>query len=206
MTLSRCGAQWHNRRRECEDRLVRAAAPVGRREDELLRRARGGDEEAFAQLADGFRAELQLHCYRILGSTQDAEDQVQETLLAAWRGLDAFEARASIRTWLYRIATNRCLNALRDRGRRPQEAPPPPEGTPEPPPPTRFRDPEWLEPFPDALLEEHPDQNPGPETRYETRETIGLAFIAALQHLPPYQRAVLVLRDVHGYRAREVAE
>jgi RNA polymerase sigma-70 factor (TIGR02960 family) len=174
--------------------------------EELVERALRGEESAFAEIADRHRAELQLHCYRILGSTQDAEDTVQETLLAAWRSLVAFEARASIRTWLYRIATNRCLNALRDRGRRPQEPAPPPAGTPEPPPPTRFRDPEWLEPYPDALLEEHPDQTPGPEARYETRETIGLAFIAALQHLPPYQRAVLVLRDVHGYRAREVAE
>src|SRR5919201_4525211 len=158
MTLSRCGAQWHNRRRECEDRLVRAAAPVGRREDELLRRARGGDEEAFAQLADGFRAELQLHCYRILGSTQDAEDQVQETLLAAWRGLRRFEGRSSLRSWLYRIATNRCLNALRDRGRRPQELAAPSEGAP-PPQPTRVGEPVWLEPYPDILLRGELDQS-----------------------------------------------
>jgi RNA polymerase sigma-70 factor (TIGR02960 family) len=147
----------------------------------------------FAELTDGYRAELLLHCYRILGSVQDAEDLVQETLMAAWRSLDRFEGRASLRTWLYRIATNRCLNAVRDRGRRPQELPPP-EGTPEPPAPTRLTDPVWLEPYPDVLLE-----------GIETREAIGLAYIAALQQLPPRQRAVLVLRDVLGFRASEVA-
>ncbi len=147
----------------------------------------------FAELADGHRAELLLHCYRILGSVQDAEDLVQETLTAAWRSLDRFEGRASLRTWLYRIATNRCLNAVRDRGRRPQQVPPP-EGTPEPPAPTRLADPVWLEPYPDVLLE-----------GIETREAIGLAYITALQRLPPRQRAVLVLREVLGYRASEVA-
>ena len=147
----------------------------------------------FAELADGYRAELLVHCYRILGSVQDAEDLVQETLVAAWRSLDRFEGRASLRTWLYRIATNRCLNAVRDRRRRPQEVPPP-EGTPEPPAPTRLADPVWLEPYPDVLLE-----------GIETREAIGLAYIAALQRLPPRQRAVLVLRDVLGFRASEVA-
>jgi RNA polymerase sigma-70 factor (ECF subfamily) len=148
----------------------------------------------FAELADGYRAELLLHCYRILGSVQDAEDLVQETLVAAWSNLDRFEGRASLRTWLYRIATNRCLNAVRDRGRRPQEVPPP-AGTPEPPTPTRLADPVWLEPYPDVLLE-----------GIETREAIGLAYIAALQRLPPRQRAVLVLREVLGFRASEVAE
>jgi RNA polymerase sigma-70 factor (ECF subfamily) len=147
----------------------------------------------FAELADGYRAELLLHCYRILGSVQDAEDLVQETLVAAWRSRDRFEGRASLRTWLYRIATNRCLNAVRDRGRRPQEVAPP-EGTPEPPAPTRLADAVWLEPYPDVLLE-----------GIETREAIGLAYIAALQRLPPRQRAVLVLREVLGFRASEVA-
>ena len=177
---------------------------MDRREVELLRRARGGDESAFAQLADRFRAELQLHCYRIVGSVQDAEDMVQETLLAAWRGLEQFEGRASLRSWLYRIATNRCLNALRDRGRRPSEPPPAPENAP--PPPTRLGEPVWLEPYPDALLERMPDRSEQAEARYETREAIGLAFIAALQRLPPRQRAVLVLRDVLAFRAGEVAE
>jgi len=175
-------------------------------EDDLLRRARAGDESAFAEIADGFRPELHLHCYRIVGSVQDAEDLVQETLLAAWRGLERFERRASLRSWLYRIATNRCLNALRDRGRRPHELPAPPEHAPPPPRPTRLGDPVWLEPYPDVLLEGIPDRSEQPEARYETREAIGLAFVAGLQRLPPRQRAVLVLRDVLAFRAAEVAE
>jgi RNA polymerase sigma-70 factor (TIGR02960 family) len=170
-----------------------------------VRRARTGDESAFAGLTDGFSAELQLHCYRIVGSVQDAEDLVQETVLAAWRGLEQFEGRASLRSWLYRIATNRCLNALRDRGRRPQELPAP-EGTPPPPKPTRVGEPVWLEPYPDVLLERVLDQSHQPEARYEAREAIGLAFIAALQRLPPRPRAGLVLRDVLAFRAAEVAE
>ncbi len=124
--------------------MSRSGAPVALDEDEVLRRARAGDESAFAQLADRFHAELQLHCYRIVGSVQDAEDLVQETLLAAWRGLERFEGRSSLRSWLYRIATNRCLNALRDRRRRPQELAAPPEDTPTPPQPTRLREPIWL--------------------------------------------------------------
>ena len=186
--------------------MTGAGVPVGLREEELLRRARGGDDSAFAELADRFRAELQLHCYRIVGSVQDAEDLVQEALLAAWRGLERFEGRASLRSWLYRIATNRCLNALRDRGRGRQERPTPPEGTPPPPDPTRVGESIWLEPYPDVLLEGGRDQSQQPEARYETREAIGLAFVAALQGLPPRQRAVLVLRDVLAFRAGEVAE
>jgi RNA polymerase sigma-70 factor (ECF subfamily) len=137
---------------------------------------------------------------------QDAEDLVQETLLAAWRGLERFEGRASLRSWLYRIATNRCLNALRDRGRRPRESPAPREQTPPPAQPTRLAEPVWLEPYPDVLLEDLPDRSEQPEARYETREAIGLAFVAALQRLPARQRAVLVLRDVLAFRAAEVAE
>ena len=170
--------------------------------EQTLSRARAGDEHAFRELTDPYRRELQLHCYRIVGSVQDAEDLVQDTLLAAWRGLESFEGRASVRTWLYRIATNRCLNALRDRGRRPQELPP----MPEPPEPTRRTETVWLEPYPDVLLEGLADSSPGPQARYETREATALAFAAALQHLPPRQRAVLVLRDVLGYHAAEVAE
>jgi RNA polymerase sigma factor (sigma-70 family) len=162
------------------------------------RRAAVGDEAAFRELADAFRGELQAHCYRILGSVQDAEDLVQETLLAAWRGLDGFGGRASPRSWLYRIATNRCLNALRDRGRPQPELPPPPAEAPGPPEPTRRGEPIWLEPYPDALLEGIVDRSREPDARYETREAIGLAFVAGLQRLPPRQRAVLDLRDDHG--------
>jgi RNA polymerase sigma-70 factor (TIGR02960 family) len=167
----------------------------------ILVRARSGDADAFRELVDPYRSELQVHCYRILGSLQDAEDLLQETLLAAWRGLGRFQGRASLRAWLYRIATNRCLNALRDRGRRPQELPP----MAQPPEPTRLSEPIWLEPYPDVLLEGVVDTAPGPEARYETREAIGLAFMTALQHLPPRQRAALVLRDVLGFRTTEVA-
>lgn len=173
--------------------------------DATLERARAGDEEAFRALTDPYRRELQVHCYRILGSVQDAEDMVQETLLAAWRGLADFEGRASLRSWLYRIATNRCLNALRDSGRRPQDVlgSNPPAGAPEP---TRWGEPIWLQPYPDSLLEGLPDRAQGPDARYETKEAVGLAFVSGLQRLAPQQRAVLVLRDVLGYRAAEVAE
>jgi RNA polymerase sigma-70 factor (TIGR02960 family) len=170
--------------------------------ERTLSRARAGDEEAFRELIDPCQGELQLHCYRILGSVQDAEDVLQETLLAAWRGLELFDGRSSLRTWLYRIATNRCLNALRDKGRRPREV----EAIAEPPEPTRRSEPMWLEPYPDALLEAVADTSLGPEARYELREAVSLAFVAALQHLPPRQRAVLVLRDVLGFRALEVAD
>jgi RNA polymerase sigma-70 factor (ECF subfamily) len=145
--------------------------------EDTLRRARAGDENAFQELVEPYRRELQLHCYRILGSLQDAEDQLQETLLAAWRGLDGFEGRASLRAWLYRIATNRCLNALRDRRHRPQEV----SRMAEPPEPTRRVEPSWLEPYPDVLLEGLADTAPGPEARYETAEAVGLAFAAAVE-------------------------
>jgi RNA polymerase sigma-70 factor (TIGR02960 family) len=168
----------------------------------LLSRARAGDEPAFRELTDPFRRELELHCYRILGSLQDAEDMLQETLLAAWRGLDEFEGRASLRTWLYRIATNRCLNLLRSKARRPAEEVPP---MIEPSPPTRRSEPIWLQPYPDFLLEGLPDSAPGPAARYETKEAIALAFVAGLQRLPPLQRTALVLRDVLGFSALESA-
>jgi RNA polymerase sigma-70 factor (TIGR02960 family) len=170
-----------------------------------LERARAGDGDAFRELTDPYRRELQLHCYRILGSVQDAEDMLQETLLAAWRGLDRFEERSSLRAWLYRIATNRCLNALRATGRRPRPQPTAGHGF-EPPEPTRRTEPVWFEPCPDDLLEDLPDTAPGPEARYETRESLALAFVAGLQQLPPRQRAALVLRDVMGFRAAEVAD
>jgi RNA polymerase sigma-70 factor (ECF subfamily) len=153
-----------------------------------LSRARAGDEHAFRELIDRYRRELQLHCYRILGSLQDAEDAVQETLLAAWRGLEGFEGRASLRAWLYRIATNRCLNALRGRGRRPQEVP----SMVEPPEPTRMAEPMWLEPYPDVLLEGVADKGPGPDARYETRES---GLVTALVERPARGRS--------GERARD---
>jgi RNA polymerase sigma-70 factor (TIGR02960 family) len=170
--------------------------------EQYLDRARAGDEGAFRELTDPYRRELQLHVYRIVGSAQDAEDLLQETLLDAWRGLERFEGRASIRAWLYRIATNRSLDALRASRRRPEDL----QRMTEPPEPTRRAEPIWLEPYPDILLEGIPDDAPGPQARYESKEAIALAFIAGLQHLPPQQRAVLVLRDVLGYRADEVAE
>jgi RNA polymerase sigma-70 factor (TIGR02960 family) len=170
----------------------------------LIARARAGDSRAFSELVEPYRRELQLHCYRILGSLEDAEDAVQETLVAAWKGLCGFAERASIRTWLYQIATHRCLNALRSAGRRPRTSQPPVSGLPLPEP-TRLGEVVWLQPYPDLLLEGLPDTAPGPQARYETREAISLAFITAVQLLPPRQRAVLVLRDVLGFSAHEVA-
>ncbi|HEY4018827.1 MAG TPA: sigma-70 family RNA polymerase sigma factor [Pseudonocardiaceae bacterium] len=171
--------------------------------EKLLAQAQAGDSEAFRELTDPYRRELQLHCYRFLGSVQDAEDLVQETMLAAWRGLQRFEGRSSLRAWLYRIASNRCLNALRDRDRRATDLPAGLPSTFLPPTETVYDEPAWLEPLPDAVLE---DSSPGPEARWEAKESISLAFIAAMQHLPPRQRAILLLRDVLGYRAAEVAD
>jgi RNA polymerase sigma-70 factor (ECF subfamily) len=168
----------------------------------VLHRARAGDDRAFGELTDPFLGELQLHCYRILGSVQDAEDVLQETLVAAWRGLSGFEERSSLRTWLYRIATNRCLNALRASARRPRPALSEPTWAAEP---TRRGEPLWLSPYPDLLLDDTPDLAVGPEARYEVKEAIALAFVTAVQRLPPRQRAVLVLRDVLGFRSAEVA-
>lgn len=168
----------------------------------FLDRARAGDPEAFSGLVAPYLDELRLHCYRMLGSLADAEDTLQETLLAAWRGLPGFEGRASPRTWLYRIATNRCLNALRDAGRRRPPEPVPPF---DPPEPTRRGEVTWLEPYPDTLLAGIADTSPGPERRYEGREAVELAFIVGLQCLPPRQAAALLLRDVLGFSAVETA-
>jgi RNA polymerase sigma-70 factor (TIGR02960 family) len=172
-------------------------------EADLLARARSGDGEAFRELTGSYRRELMAHCYRMLASAQDAEDAVQDTLLAAWQGLGSFEGRASVRTWLYRIATNRCLNALRSASRRPAVHSPSAEGSPEP---TRVSEITWLEPYPDLLLEGIPDRQPGPEARYESSEAISLAFVTALQFLPPRQRAALILCDVLGYGAADAAD
>ena len=170
---------------------------------DLLCRARAGDGEAFGELAGPHRRELQVHCYRMLGSVADAEDAVQETMLAAWQGLGGFsEDRASLRTWLYTIATSRCLNARRAAGRRPARGWDVPRSGPLTPTPREEA--VWLQPFPDALLD-GTGGPAGPEARYEQAEAISLAFVAALQLLPPRQVAVLILRDVLGFRASEVA-
>ena len=174
--------------------------------EDTLERARVGDEDAFRELTEPYRRELHVHCYRMLGSVQDAEDLVQETLVAAWRGLGAFVGRASLRTWLYRIATNQCLNALRTRSRRPPAGPESRAAEPAPPPPNRGAAAVRIEPYPDLLLDDLPDTVPGPDACIDRRESVGLAFVTAVQCLPPRQRAVLVLRDVLGYRAAEAAD
>jgi RNA polymerase sigma-70 factor (TIGR02960 family) len=169
--------------------------------DPTLARAQAGDGDAFEELVSPYRRELHVHCYRFLGSFHDAEDVLQETLLSVWQGLDRFDGR-SLRAWLYRIATNRCLNYLRDASRRPTVANLP-ESTYPLASAARSDDPWWLEPYPDTLIE---DVSPGPEARYDARESIALSFVAGLQHLPAHQRAVLVLRDVLGFSASEAAE
>jgi RNA polymerase sigma-70 factor (TIGR02960 family) len=166
----------------------------------MLSRAQAGDGDAFRELTDPYRRELQVHCYRILGSVQDAEDMLQEALLAAWRSIGTFDG-SSLRAWLYRIATNRCLNHLRDQSRRPRPAGGLPFATQAEP--VAAEDPSWLEPYPDRWVD---DVTPGPEARYESRESIALSFVSALQFLPAQQRAVLVLRDVLGFPASEAAE
>jgi RNA polymerase sigma-70 factor (TIGR02960 family) len=170
----------------------------------LIARARAGESDAFDELTQPYRKELGVHCYRMLGSYQDAEDVLQDTLLAAWQGLNDFEERASLRTWLYRIATNRCLNARRSAGRRRAKEWDVP-GV-EPPEPTRLGEVPWLQPYPDTRLPRSFEMPPGPEARYEQSESISLAFVTALQLLPPRQLAVLVLRDVLGFHATEVAD
>jgi RNA polymerase sigma-70 factor (TIGR02960 family) len=171
---------------------------------DLIVSAQAGDEQAFRELVEPYQRELQVHCYRILGSAQDAEDAMQETLLTAWRSLGGFEQRSSLRTWLYRIATSRSLNVLRAASRRPPMDWP--NRDVDPPEPTRLGEVAWLEPYPDLLLEDLPDDTPGPQARYEASEAISLAFVTALQLLPPRQRAALILRDVLGYHASEAAD
>ena len=172
---------------------------------DLLVRARAGDGDAFRELTEPYRQELLVHCYRMLGSLQDAEDALQDTLLAAWQGIGGFdERRASLRTWLYRIATNRCLNARRAASRRPAREWDVSQF--EPPVTTPRDEVTWLEPLPDALMEDAIEVPPGPEARYEQAEAISLAFVTAIQILPPRQVAVLILRDVLGFHASEVAD
>jgi RNA polymerase sigma-70 factor (ECF subfamily) len=174
-----------------------------RRERELLRAARDGDRDAFGRLVEPFRRELQAHCYRMLGSYADAEDALQETLLRAWRALPRFEERSSLRSWLYRIATNACLRAIERRPKRVLPIDYTPASDPHDGPAEPVSDPIWLEPYPDTGL--GLEGLAGPDARYEQREGVELAFIAALQHLPARQRAVLILRDVLGFSARETA-
>lgn len=170
---------------------------------DLIDGARAGDGDAFRAAFAPYRRELQLHCYRMLGSFQDAEDALQDTMLSAWQGLGGFEGRASLRTWLYQIATNRCLNLRRAAGRRPAKAWDVPNI--EPPEPTRLGEIVWLEPYPDDLLDGIADAAPSPHACYEQTESISLAFVTALQRLPPRQLSVLILRDVIGFQAQEVA-
>jgi RNA polymerase sigma-70 factor (ECF subfamily) len=171
---------------------------------DLIARARSGDGDAYRQLTEPHRRELLVHCYRMLGSFHDAEDVLQDVLLAAWRGFGGFEERATLRTWLYRIATNRCLNARRATSRRAAKEWDVPNV--QPPEPTRLGEVVWLEPIPDALLDDPPGAPLGPEASYDRRESISLAFVTALQVLPPRQLAVMILRDVLGFSAREVAD
>jgi RNA polymerase sigma-70 factor (TIGR02960 family) len=170
-------------------------------EQATLELARAGDEQAFRELTDPFRHELLAHCYRMLGSLVDAEDMLQETLLAAWRGLARFEGRSSLRSWMYRIATNTCLNAMRTTRRTPTEPIPPFQ----PPEPTRRDEITWLQPYPDSLLDGIADATPGPEARYTQTEAIELAFVGRLQRMPPRQAAAVLLRDVLGFGTEEVA-
>jgi RNA polymerase sigma-70 factor (TIGR02960 family) len=179
-------------------------AMAGKSTAELVARAQAGDEDAFRELTEPHLRELQVHCYRLLGSFQDAEDALQDSLLTAWRGLGAFQGRASLRTWLYKIATNRCLNARRSASRRRAHEWDVP-GV-EPPEPTRLGEVVWLEPMPDAVVAGGLGVPLGPEARYEQTESVSLAFVTALQVLPPRQIAVLILRDVLGFSAKETAE
>ena len=184
--------------------MRKGSADATGREDELLERARDGDEDAFAGLVEPCRGELTAHCYRMLGSLHDAEDALQETLLRAWRGVARFEGRSSLRSWLYTIATNTSLSAIERRGKRVLPVDHGPRSVPEDGPGEPLVESVWIEPYPDGELGVE-DGLAAPEARYERREAVELAFIAALQHLPPNQRAVLILREVLGYSAREAA-
>jgi RNA polymerase sigma-70 factor (TIGR02960 family) len=183
--------------------MLRSVGQAALEQAGVLERARNGDAQAFQELIiDPYRRELLAHCYRMLGSLTEAEDMLQETLLSAWRGLPRFEGRSSLRSWLYRIATNTCLNAIRSTARRVPAEPTPPF---QPPEPTQRDEITWLEPYPDSLLEAIPDTAPGPEGRYSQTEAIQLAFVAGLQRMPPRQAATVLLRDVLGFGTDEIA-
>src|SRR3982074_1352126 len=174
-------------------------------ERDLLAAARGGREGAYARLVESYRGELHAHCYRMLGSVHDAEDALQEALLRAWRGLPRFEGRSSLRSWLYTIATNTSLSAIEKRPQRVVPSDCGPAADPHDGPGEPLVESVWVEPYPDEKLGLE-DGFAAPEARYEARESVELAFIAAVQHLPATQRAVLILREVLGFSAREVAE
>ncbi|MFN2616759.1 MAG: sigma-70 family RNA polymerase sigma factor [Thermoleophilaceae bacterium] len=182
-----------------------AATAMSTQERELLASARGGDEDAYRRLVEPRHAELQAHCYRMLGSVHDAEDALQETLLRAWRGLRRFEGRSSLRSWLYTIATNTCLNAIERRPKRVLPIDYGPAADPHDSPGEPLVESVWVEPYADERLDLE-DGFAAPEARYEQRESVELAFVAALQHLPATQRAALILREVLGFSAKEVAE
>src|SRR3954452_613391 len=175
------------------------------RERDLLGAAQGGDEQAFRRLLEPYQGELHAHCYRMLGSVHDAEDALQDASLRAWRGLGRFEGRSSLRSWLYTIATNTCLNAIAARPKRVLPVDYGPAADPHTPPGEPIVESVWLEPYPDDMLGLE-DGFAAPEARYEQREAVELAFIAALQHLPPNQRAALIFREVLGFSAKETAE
>jgi RNA polymerase sigma-70 factor, ECF subfamily len=175
------------------------------REQELLEAARGGSDDAFRRLVEPLRPELHAHCYRMLGSVHDADDALQDALLRAWRGLAKFEGRSSVRAWLYRITTNACLDLIARRPKRVLPADHGPAAGPDDELADALKEPIWVEPYADELLGVE-DESAAPEARYERRESVELAFIVALQHLPATQRAVLILRDVLGFSALEVAE
>jgi RNA polymerase sigma-70 factor (ECF subfamily) len=172
-------------------------------ESDLLEAARRGDEDAYAALVDTHRAALHAHCYRMLGSVPDAEDALQEALLRAWRGLSRFEGRSSLKSWLYKISTNACLRAIERRPTRVLPVDFGPAGDPHGELDEPLVESVWLEPYPDERL---PEDVLAPDARYEQRESVELAFVAALQHLPARQRAVLILRDVLGFSGGEVAD
>jgi RNA polymerase sigma-70 factor, ECF subfamily len=181
------------------------STPAKGQEQQLLDRARGGSELAFEQLVEPHRVELHAHRYRMLGSVHDGEDALQETLLRAWRGLPRFEGRSSLRSWLYTIATNTCLSAIERRPKRVLPIDYGPATDPNEAPGEPIAESVWLEPYPDELLGLQPNLA-APEASYDRRESVELAFVAALQHLPATQRAVLILREVLGFTAKEAGE
>ena len=188
----------------CEE-MASTSTAMTPQQQETLQAAQGGDEAAFGRLVEPHRGELHAHCYRMLGSVHDAEDALQEALLRSWRGLARFEGRSSLRSWLYTIATNTCLTQIERRPKRVLPVDYGPATDPHDPPGEPVVESVWVEPYPDEALGVE-DGPAAPEARYEQREAVELAFIAALQHLPATQRAVLIFREVLGFSARETAD